>query len=243
MALFGDKKSDKLKNKLSKLERENEDLKEQLAEYEKVFGNFEDMKKVTDRVREENKRLLEKLEENVEVKSKMQKRIDELTQALNAKKEDFQLNISAMESKDDNIVVGNNVEFTGGLSTPKNITTGDNVVIQGDVNCNEKVSLGNYNRVVGNVAGDAGVLVGNGCQLEKNIVSQGPVSIGEDCRVSHVSTDADVQVGKNTEVKKITSGANVYLKEGVHILDGIEYKGSINIEKDVTIAGEIKTRQ
>ncbi len=47
--------------KISKLQKENEDLKAQVAEYDKVFSNFEDMKRVTDRVREENKRLIEKL--------------------------------------------------------------------------------------------------------------------------------------------------------------------------------------
>ncbi len=229
--------------KISKLQKENEDLKAQVAEYDKVFSNFEDMKRVTDRVREENKRLIEKLEENVEVKTKMQRLIDELTEAVNAKKDEFQHKIVAIHSQSDNIIVGNNVEVTGGMNTPKGVTTGENTSIRGDIKAQERISLGGGNSVYGTLDADQGILVGNRCTLTKGAQSKGPIEVGTECTIETVTSDADIHIGARTAAKKIISGGNVYLGDGVKITQGIEYKGTITIGKDVTISGEIKTRQ
>jgi len=238
LALFGDKEE---KIKITKLSKENMNLKEQIAEYEKVFGNFEDMKKVTDRVREENKRLLQKLEENVEIRSNLEKRVEELNTAINAKKENFFSKIYALESKDSDIVIGNNVEFSGGIKSPKSIKTGDNVVINGAIYTNEMANIGNKNEVAGEVITDMGVKTGNSCTLKDNIRSKGKVEVGEGCNVQAVISDSDIIVGKNTKAKKISSKGNVFLKDGVSVESGIEYKDAINIGQNVSIAGEIKT--
>ncbi len=241
MALFSNNENDNLKIKIYKMQNENKGLKEQLLEYEKVFGNFEDMKKVTDRVREENKRLLEKLEENIEIKAKMQKIIDELKEAVNAKKEEFQYKLTSMESKDDNIVVGNNAEFYGGLSTPKSISTGNNVIVHGNLRSSEKISLGDKNQIKGTISCKKGISTGKECILEKDISTKGGVNIGEKCILQNINSKLDVYVGKGSAVKKIITEGNVFLKDNVKIEDGIEYKESINIGKDVSISGEIKT--
>jgi cytoskeletal protein CcmA (bactofilin family) len=238
LAIFGDKDE---KLKINKLSKENSELKEQIAEYEKVFGNFEDMKKVTDRVREENKRLLQKLEDNIEVKGKLEKRVEELNEAVNAKKENFLSKIFAMESKDDEIVVGNNVEFSGGIKSPKNIKVGDNVVINGIVNSNETISFGNDDRVVGNVLAVKGVKTGNKCVFTGDIKAKGRVEIGDKCVLKNVISDSDIVVGNGTKIEKISSKGNVFLKDGVSVEKGIEYKDAINIGQNVSIAGEIKT--
>ena len=240
MGLFG---NDASKAKLTKLQKENEDLKAQLAEYDKVFGNFEDMKRVTDRVREENKRLIEKLEESVEVKAKMQKLIDELTDAVNAKKDEFQHKIVAIRSDSDNIIVGNNVVVTGGVSTPKSVTTGDNTVINGDIKCQERVSLGAKSTVRGVIEASQAITVASSSTLERELHATGPIELGASCNAGILESDADIHVGSQSTVKKILSGANVYLGDGVRITQGIEYRGSITIGKDVTISGEIRTRQ
>ncbi|MHC1605131.1 MAG: GAS domain-containing protein [Candidatus Methanofastidiosia archaeon] len=242
MAIFGNKEAEELSVKVAKLQKDNENLKSQLVEYEKIFGNFEDMKRVTDRVREENKRLLEKLEESVEVKGKMQANIDELNDILNSKKEEIQLKIFAMVSNDDNIVVGDNVEFTGGLNTPKNISTGKKVIIRGDVKAGEKVTIGDDNHIRGIIDSEQGVSTGKNCKVEGGIFTRGSVEIGESCVISEVVADADVNVDRNANVKKIVSGKNVTLGDGVSISEGIEYNGTITMGKDVKISGEIKTR-
>lgn len=240
MGLFG---NDGNNVKLSKLQKENEDLKAQVAEYDKVFSNFEDMKRVTDRVREENKRLIEKLEENVEVKAKMQRLIDELTEAVNAKKDEFQHKIVAIHSQSDNIIVGNNVEVTGGMSTPKGVTTGENTTIRGDVKAQERITLGSGNSVHGMLEADQGILVGSKSTLTQEAQSRGPIEVGTDCVIETVTGDADIHIGARSSAKKIVSGGNVYLGDGVKVTQGIEYRGTITIGKDVTISGEIKTRQ
>lgn len=240
MGLFG---NDNDNVKISKLQKENEELKAQVAEYDKVFSNFEDMKRVTDRVREENKRLIEKLEESVEVKTKMQRLIDELTEAVNAKKDEFQNKIVAIHSQSDNIIVGNNVEITGGMATPKSVTTGDNTTIRGDVKAQERITLGSGNSIHGLLDAEQGILVGNRSTLKLGAESRGPIELGTECAIETVTSDADIHVGARTTAKKIISGGNVYLGDGVRVTQGIEYRGTITIGKDVTISGEIKTRQ
>lgn len=238
MAIFGDKE-DKLK--INKLSKENANLKEQISEYEKVFGNFEDMKKVTDRVREENKRLLQKLEENIEARGKLEKRVDELNEAVDAKKENFLSKIFAMESKDDDIVIGNNVEFSGGIKSPKKIKFGDNVIVNGVVKSDDLVSFGNNDNIIGDVNAQKGVKTGNSCVFKGDVNTKGRVEIGEGCSLGNIVSDSDIVVGKDSKVVKLKSMGNVFLKDGVSVEKGIEYKDAINIGQNVSIAGEIKT--
>lgn len=240
MALFG---SDEDKERESRLQKENLELKRQIAEYEKVFVNFEDMKKVTDRVREENRRLLDKLEENVEVKTKMQSRIDELSASVNAKREEFQLNVNALESKNSDISIGENTEITGGVSTPKSITSGDSVVVQGGLCGNSAVELGKNNHIYGIVTSDNTISIGDNSTIEHNIAAGGTVTVGDNCIITKITSGANVIVGSSSRIKKIVACGTVSLKDGVKIEEGIEYRGSITMGNDVTITGEIKVKE
>jgi len=238
LALFGDNED---KMKINKLTKENAELKEQISEYDKLFGNFEDMKKVTDRVREENKRLLQKLEENIEIRRKLESRVEELNEAVNAKKENFLSKVFALESKNDEISTGNNVEFSGGIKSPKSIRVGNNVIINGAISTNELATFGDSVQVTSNVNADKGVKTGKSCNFKGDIKTKGRVEIGENCTLENVISESDIVIGNSTKVKRITSKGNVFLKDGVSVEKGIEYKDAINIGQNVSISGEIKT--
>lgn len=244
MPIFGSdekkKKIEALKRQVNNLQKQNQNLTNQIKKYEGQFEDVKEMKNIIDRLKSENQNLVNKLENFVVERQQMKETIEELKKNLRTKREQIEMKTFAINSEETDVHVSKGVTINGGINTKKNVVIEDEAEINGDIKASGNITMGDEVHVMGFIEANS-VKMGDTVTVEDSVRGKGDISTGAGCTLNLVMSEGDLTLGNGTEIVKAVGG-KVTLGNGVVVKDGIEYSNTMKIGSNVTVHGEIKTR-
>ena len=236
MGLFDkgkDEVIESLRRMATELRDENARLTRELETYRREHGGAVKMKEVAERLTEDNKALLEKVESYSETERQLKQIIEEknlelsrLQQIIQQKKDEIALKTFAIVARDSDISLSDDLVLTGGLKTSKSINLGNGVVIKGNIEAGEIASLGNKNLVYGDVTASTvkskaecefrGSIKGREAILGEGNIINSPVNVEEKLEIGNfcdvkddVYSRGDVIVGADCVLRKVVCDGNL----------------------------------
>lgn len=230
MGLFDkgkDEVIESLRRMATELRDENARLTRELETYRREYGGVSKLKEIAERLTEDNKALLDKVENFSDTERQLKQIIEEknleisrLQQVIHQKKDEIALKSFAIMAKDSNINLSGDLVLTGGLKTNRSIGLGDGVVVKGNVEAGEVASLGNRNVVYGEVIASVirsetecefkGPIKGKEAYLGDRNILNSPVTIENKLEIGNLSearddvySKGDITVGSDAILQKV----------------------------------------
>lgn len=257
MGLFDkgkDEVIESLRNMATELRDENARLTRELETYRRDYGGVSKLKEVAERLTEDNKALLDKVENFSETERQLKHLAEEknleisrLQQIIQQKKEEIALKTFAIVAQDSDINLSADLVLTGGLKTTKNINLGDGVIIKGNVEAGEAANFGTRNVVYGEVNATVvtskaecefkGSIKGREAFLGDRNVMNAPVIIEKKLEIGNLSEakeeiycKGDILVGSDSILQKAMADGS--LKIGTRTtVQRIVSEGAVELER------------
>ena len=218
---------DSLRRMATELRDENARLTRELETYRREYGGVSKLKEIAERLTEDNKALLDKVENFSDTERQLKQIIEErnlelsrLQQVIQQKKDEISLKSFAIMARDSDINLSGDLVLTGGLKTSRSVNLGDGVIVKGSVEAGEVASFGNKNMIYGDVVASVvkskaecefrGSIKGKEAYLGDRNIFNSPVSIetklelGNMCEVKEdLYSKGDITVGSDSILQKV----------------------------------------
>jgi predicted acyltransferase (DUF342 family) len=230
-----------LRRMATELRDENARLTQELETYRREHSSMVKLKEIAEKLTQENKIFLDKVENFSETERDLKQIIEEknlevsrLQHIIQAKKDEIALKTFAIVAKDSDINLSDDLVLTGGLKTSQNIHLGDGVIIKGNIEAGEEAQLGSKNVVYGDVI--ASIIRSKAeCEFKRSLKGK-KVFLGDHNIInSPISVDEHLEIGNHCEVNE-----DVYSKGDVVIgsdcvMKRVMCDGNLTIEHRSTV--------
>jgi predicted acyltransferase (DUF342 family) len=244
MGLFDkgkDEVIDSLRRMATELRDENARLTRELETYRREYGGMAKLKEVAERLTDDNKALLEKVENFSETERQLKQIIEEkhlevsrLQNIIQQKKDEIALKTFAVVARDSNINLSDDLVLTGGLKTSRSINLGDGVIIKGSVEAGETANLGNKNMVYGEVVAST-VKSKAECEFKGSVKAKEAYMGDRNIFNSPVSVEEKLEIGNFCEVKEDVYSKGDILVGSDSVLQKVMCDGSLRIGARTTV--------
>ncbi|MBU7044435.1 MAG: hypothetical protein HXS47_12665 [Theionarchaea archaeon] len=221
MGLFDkgkDEVVESLRRMATELRDENARLTQELETYRREHSGMVKLKEIAEKLTQENKVLLDKIENFSDTERDLKQIIEEknlevsrLQHIIQEKKDEIALKTFAIVAKDSDINLSDDLVLTGGLKTSQSINLGNGVIIKGNIEAGEETNLGSKNVIYGDIV--ASVIRSKAeCEFKRSLRGR-EAYLGESNIVhSPINVEEHLEIGNHCEVKE-----DVYSKGDVII--------------------------
>ncbi len=243
MGLFDkgkDEVIDSLRRMATELRDENSRLTRELETYRRE-GGIVKLREVAERLTEDNKALLDKVENFSETERQLKQIVEEknleisrLQSIIQQTKDEIALKTFAIMARDSDISLSGDLVLTGGLKTSRSISLGDGVIVKGSVEAGETADLGNRNVIHGDVV--AAVVKSKAeCEFKGTIKARDAYLGDRNIFNSPVNIDQLLEMGNLCEAKEVVYSKGDIVVGSDSILQKVMCDGSLKIGARTTV--------